>query len=306
MIVLRGHPFEWEVPGPSAVTVGVFDGVHLGHRRVIEDLVTAARRRRLLAAAVTFDPHPLAILAPAQAPAMLTSLEQRLDQFRLLGIELAGVLSFPDIRELTAADFAELVVAGSLQARLLYVGSDFRFGKDRQGDVELLIELGPRLGLEVVAVDMLGELEGVVSSTRIRRLLGDGEVARAAVLLARPYELSGRVVAGDGRGRLIGFPTANLAVPAGRMIPGDGVYACRARVGGDLVGAMVNIGHRPTFAGSDRRIEAHLFGIDRDLYGEHLVLQFIARLRDEQKFPSVEELVDQLQRDAQAAQAALQ
>jgi riboflavin kinase/FMN adenylyltransferase len=305
MIVLRGHPFEWEVAGPTAVTVGVFDGVHVGHRKVVSDLVEGARSAGLAATVVTFDPHPLRFLAPEKAPKMLTSIEQRIEQFRGLGVELVGVLYFPDIRDFAPEEFVNRVLREALQARRVVVGADFRFGRHRAGDAGLLTRMGADLGFEVAVVDLYRPGPGVVSSTSIRALLARGEVSEAAVLLGRPYQLVGRVVTGDGRGRSLGFPTANLAIEADLLVPGNGVYACRARHPEGEGLAVVNIGIRPTFAGEDRRVEAHLLDFDRDLYGADLVLTFVDRIRDERKFESIEELSLQIAEDVARARAIL-
>ena len=305
MIILRGHPFKWEVPAATAVTVGVFDGVHIGHRRVLSDLVESARLEGLLPAVVTFDPHPLQFLGPERAPQMLTSIEQRVEQFRVLGIEVAGVLYFPDIRELLAAEFAEDVLAGELRARTVVVGADFRFGRDRRGDATLLEKVGKESGFEVRVVDMFGHLDGVVSSTRIRALLNEGAVEAAAALLARPYELTGNVIRGDGRGRTIGVPTANLDVGDSTLVPANGVYATRITVGAEQYQAVVNIGTRPTFAEKERRVEAHLLDFDGDLYGQHLAISFTGRLRSEQKFESIDALKAQIDDDIARARTIL-
>jgi riboflavin kinase/FMN adenylyltransferase len=305
VIVLRGHPFEWEVPGPTAVTVGVFDGVHIGHRRVLADLVKAARERGLLPAVVTFDPHPLHFLAPDRAPLMLTSVEQRIEQFRQLGIEVSGILYFPDIRDLTAEEFATQVLAPALQAQWVVVGADFRFGRDRGGDAGLLQRMGEEEGFEVSIVDMYDREEEVVSSTRIRALLSEGNVEEAALLLDRPYELTGVVQPGDGRGRTIGFPTANLAVAPERLLPANGVYACRIRGDLGIRDAVVNIGTRPTFGGQDRRVEAFLFDFNGDLYGRDLAVRFVAGIREERTFVGVEDLRRQIEADAAAARVLL-
>jgi riboflavin kinase/FMN adenylyltransferase len=305
VIVLTGHPFEWDVASPTAVTIGVFDGVHVGHQRVLSDLVDEATRAALTPAVLTFDPHPLSIVAPEKAPLMLTSLSQRLDQFRLLGVELVGVLFFPDIREMTAHDFARQVLAGVLQSRRVVVGADFRFGRDRTGDAQLLGMDGPRLGFQVSVVDMFGHLNGVVSSTRIRRLLATGDVEQAAMLLARPYELTGRVVHGSHRGQSIGFPTANIEVPAGRLVPGDGVYAGITRLEGHRGPAVANIGHRPTFGGTGRTIEIHLLDFDSDLYGRELAFAFRSRIRQEVRFDSVDQLARQIKDDVARARLLL-
>ena len=305
MIVLTGPPFEWEVGADTAVTIGVFDGVHIGHRRVITDLIALARSSGLDAGILTFDPHPLSILAPERAPSMLTSIDQRVDQFRGLGLQMTGVLSFPDIRQMQADEFCESVIHRALRARHVVVGADFRFGRDRGGDVELLATEGERLGFVVSAVDMFGDLDGVVSSTRIRQLIGDGQVAEAADLLGRPYELAGRVVQGDERGRTIGFPTANLAVPSDRQVPGRGVYAGRATTGEGVFRAAINVGSRPTFDGLGTTIEAHLLDYEGDLYGHFLALTFDVRLREEVRFEGVEDLIGQIRVDVERVREVL-
>jgi len=305
VIVLRGNPYEWEVPGPTAVTVGVFDGVHMGHRLVLADLVAHAHQMSLLPAVVTFDAHPLRFLAPDRTPLMLTSVEQRIEQFRQLGVEVNGVLHFPDIRDLTAEEFAKKVLAQALQAHRVVVGADFRFGRDRGGDAELLMRIGGEEGFEVSVVDMFDHDEGVVSSTRVRALLVGGNVEEAARLLGRPFELTGIVERGDNRGHTVGFPTANLAVPADRLIPANGVYASMIGWNGQNRTGVVNVGTRPTFAGQGRRVEAHIFDFDGDLYGHGLAVRFVSRIRDERTFTGIEELRQQIGADAAAVRAIL-
>lgn len=305
MIVLRGHPYEWEVPGPTAVTVGVFDGVHVGHQLILRDLVTHARENGLLPSVVTFDPHPLRFLAPKRAPLMLTSVEQRIEQFRVLGVEVNGVLHFPDIRDLTAEEFANRVLAQALQAKRVVVGADFRFGRDRGGDADLLRRVAEEEGFDVSVVDMYDHDQSVVSSTRVRALLVEGNVEEAAGLLGRPYELTGFVERGDNRGHMIGFPTANLAVAVDRLVPANGVYASLAEWDGQERSAVVNVGTRPTFAGQDRRVEAHIFDFEGDLYDRELAVRFVSRIRDERAFSGINELRSQIGADAAAARAIL-
>jgi riboflavin kinase/FMN adenylyltransferase len=305
VIVLRGHPYEWEVPGPTAVTVGVFDGVHVGHQLILRDLVTHARESGLLPSVVTFDPHPLRFLAPERAPLMLTSVEQRIEQFRVLGVEVNGVLHFPDIRDLTAEEFANRVLAQALQAKRVVVGADFRFGRDRGGDADLLRRVAEEEGFDVSVVDMYDHDQSVVSSTRVRALLVEGNVEEAARLLGRPYELTGFVERGDNRGHMIGFPTANLAVAVDRLVPANGVYASLAEWDGQERSAVVNVGTRPTFAGQDRRVEAHIFDFEGDLYDRELAVRFVSRIRDERAFSGINELRSQIGADAAAARAIL-
>jgi len=304
MIVLRGHPFEWVVSAPTATTIGVFDGVHVGHRQVLGDLVESSGE--LIATAVTFEPHPLAVLAPDRAPLMLTDVDQRIAQFQALGVEVTGVLDFPEIRDLAPTEFAERVLVGALAAQRVVLGADFRFGRDRTGDVNFLRREGDRLGFVVEVVDMFGVLDGVVSSTRIRQTLSAGDVEGAAEMLARPYQLNGVVVEGDRRGRELGFPTANLEPEPNRVVPGNGVYAGWVQIGEESYPAVINIGVRPTFAGALRRIEAHLLGFQGELYGEELAIDFLVRIRDEQRFATTEALTGQISRDVATAGAILQ
>lgn len=304
--LLTGDPLGWEVDRPTVVTVGVFDGVHLGHQKVMAKVVERAGALDARPAALTFDPHPLEFLAPDRAPRMLTSVDQRAELLSELGIELVGVLPFLQIRDLPPQAFGIEVLAERLQARWVAVGADFRFGRDRSGDPELLARVGQDHGFEVEVMGMLGEKDGeVVSSTRIRRYLAEGRVADAARLLGRPFELRGTVIHGDARGTGIGFPTANLHIPERMAIPADGVYAVRAATGDDVHPAVVNIGVRPTFGVSTRTVEAHLLDFSGDLYGTEMGLRFVARLRDERRFDSVDELVAQLHRDVAAGRELL-
>ena len=305
MIVLTGPPFEWEVATATAVAIGVFDGVHVGHRRVIADLMSLGASANLSPAIVTFDPHPLAVLAPERAPLMLTSVDQRIDQFRQLGAEIAGILDFPDIRHLLASEFCEAVLSHALRAKCVVVGADFRFGRDRGGDADLLIKEGKRLGFEVSVVDLFGTVDGVVSSTRIRRLIGEGLVEDAAVLLGRPYELSGEVIEGDRRGRMLGFPTANIGIPPERQLPGRGVYAGTATIGGDVFAAAINVGTRPTFDGRGITIEAYLLDYAGDLYDRVLTIAFRVKLRGEVRFDRPEDLLRQIGRDVERVREVL-
>jgi riboflavin kinase/FMN adenylyltransferase len=305
MIVLTGPPFEWEVGVDTAVTIGVFDGVHIGHRQVIADLIKLAASSGISPATVTFDPHPLSILAPERAPKMLTSVDQRIDQFRKLGVEIAGVLDFPDIRQLLASQFCEEVLFRALRAKRVVVGADFRFGRDRGGDARLLAVEGERLGFDVSVVDLFGYRDGVVSSTRIRQLLSDGLVEEAAALLGRPYQLAGPVVEGERRGGTIGFPTANISIGPDRQLPGRGVYAGQALVGDEVHLAAINVGTRPTFDGRGTTIEAHLLDYSGDLYGRFLAIDFKARLRDEVRFDGVKALTSQIRRDVERVREVL-
>jgi riboflavin kinase/FMN adenylyltransferase len=309
MKVVRGDPRSWGLePVPRAVTVGVYDGVHLGHRHVVAALRSRAQEAGIdELAVVTFDPHPLRVVAPSQAPRMLTTVDQRLELLAGLGFDVAAVLSFDDgVRDLTPAGFAGLVLAEALHARIVVVGEDFRFGRDRTGNVASLGELGDVHGFEARVVPLVGD-DRPVSSTRIREMVAAGDVAGAAAVLGRPHELRGRVVRGDGRGSSIGFPTANLAIPDDAAVPGRGVYAVKAGPSGEPLGpGVANVGVRPTFGGTaGELVEVHLLDTDRDLYGSRLRVQFVARIRDERRFAGIDELVARITEDVAIARSAL-
>lgn len=307
MRVVRGRPSTWPLSGARrAVAVGVFDGIHLGHRQVLARLRQRATESGLEAGVLTFDPHPLAVVAPDRAPAMLTGIEHRLELLGGLQVDVTAVLTFDDVvREWSPTAFVTETLASALAADLVVVGEDFRFGKDRTGHVGLLRELGRDLGFETEIVPLVGGNQPV-SSSRIREKVAAGDVTGAAAALGRPHELWGEVIAGDGRGRSIGVPTANLAIPGGMAVPGSGVYAATAgRAADEVIPAVVNIGIRPTFGGRVETVEAHLLGFDGDLYGETLRVRFVARIRDEQRFDGIEALVAQIREDIEVAKEML-
>jgi riboflavin kinase/FMN adenylyltransferase len=255
---------------------------------------------------LTFEPHPLRIVAPDDAPAMLTGIDHRLELLAALGVEVAAVLEFDEVvREWSPTRFLTETLAGPLAAELVVVGEDFRFGKDRKGDVALLGELGGELGFTTEAVSLVGG-EVPVSSTRIREMIFAGDVTGAAASLTRPHELWGEVVPGEGRGRTIGIPTANLAVSSGMAVPKRGVYAVTmGRTADESLPGVANLGVRPTFDGEVETIEAHVLDFDGDLYGQQVRVRFVDRIRDEQKFESVDSLVEQIGRDMERARAIL-
>jgi len=293
-------------PAPIWLTIGVFDGLHLGHRALMSLVTQGATAAGGTSVVFTFRDHPLRLLAPPHCPPRLVTPARRREILQSLGVDL--LIEIPFTREFAAIP-AERFIADLLvgRCRIAHIacGSGFRFGSEGAGDVALLKAEGARLGFQVHAVRELMTGTSQASSTAIRDLVMRGEVENAASLLLRPYELEGTVVLGDQRGRQIGYPTANLQPAEGLVVPADGVYACQARVGtGDAVtthGAMVNIGVRPTFDGSRRSIEAHLFDFARDIYGAPLRLGFLSRLRGERKFAGIDDLKAQLARDEQAA-----
>lgn len=303
MKILEGNPTEWQgtTPSGSSVTIGVFDGVHRGHQRVFKELEAEG----LPTVVVTFDRHPLQVVAPEAAPRLLTSLEHRLDLFQEMDIDVVGVLPFEEVRHLKPREFVEKVVVEAFAARVVAVGTDFRFGHDRTGDVDLLHELGKEFGFAFSPVDLIEGEGQPISSTAIRILVASGRVAEAALALGRLFELRGVVVRGDGRGRRLGVPTANLSVMDELIVPGRGVYAAWAGVDGWRP-AAVNVGVRPTFGGTTEVTEAHILGFDGDLYGDQLALQFHSRIRDELTFDTPEELVAAMARDLEEATRRLQ
>ncbi len=307
MRVLRGDPKAWPEPLGSgfAVTIGNFDGVHLGHQTVLSDLAERARALGGIPRAVlTFDPHPVAVMAPAHAPRLLTSIDQRIEILDYLGVDTVGVLPFEQVRTMTPEQFVSDVLARGLGARVVAVGSNFRFGHERAGDIEALRAGGAAFGYEVDVVPLL-EGDGPVSSSGIRVMVAGGAVENARQALGRAFELRGVVVGGERRGRTIGFPTANVVPPSDMAIPARGVYAAKVRVGAHLHPAVVNVGVRPTFDGEQELVEAHLLDFEDELYGQLIGVLFERRLRDEMKFSGVAELVEQIEYDVADARGAL-
>lgn len=290
---------------PSAVTIGVFDGVHRGHAVIIDRAVAAARARDLRAVAVTFDPHPTAVVRPDAVPPLLQPVDARVAELASTGVDLVLVLPFTEeLSQRSPEEFVTHVLRGTLQAEHVVVGGNFRFGHRAAGDVAQLEELGSEHGFSAEGVDLL-DLEGdPISSTAVRDHVAAGDVGWAAAALGRPWTHRGTVVRGDGRGRTIGVPTANVVAPDGILRPGGGVYAARAHLlDGTVHDAVVNVGTRPTFDGTTTTVEAHLLGVegDLDLYDDELTLAFLERLRDERRFDGPDELVAQIGRDVEAA-----
>jgi len=289
-----------EGQGPTVVTVGMFDGVHRGHRALLGRVAAEAAARGVPPAAVTFDRHPLAILRPGSEPPLLTTLDRKVELLGEAGMEVVLVLEFTrELSEVTAEAFAAEVLFDRLAARAVVVGENFRFGHKAAGDPDLLAELGRPREVEVVAVGLHTDGDRVVSSTRVRGELAAGDVAAAAASLGRPYDVEGEVAPGDGRGRpLLGVPTANLSVPAGIALPGDGVYAghLRDELDGAARPAAVSVGTNPQF-GTERRVEAHVLDFDGDLYGHQVSVDFHDHLRGQATFPGIDELAAQMRAD---------
>ncbi|HEU4631036.1 MAG TPA: bifunctional riboflavin kinase/FAD synthetase [Gemmatimonadaceae bacterium] len=290
------------------VTVGTFDGVHLGHQDVLGRLARRAREAGLRSLLVTFEPHPLEVLRPADAPRLLTLPHEKLEVLAEVGLDYVAVVPFT--RALSALDaeaFVRRVLLARFRMRELLIGYDHRFGRGRSGDVGVLRELGARhgFGVEVVEPVRAGG-ERPVSSTMIRRAVAAGDLATAAAGLGRPYAVSGRVVPGEARGRTLGVRTINLEPPPARkLLPPEGVYAVRAQTPHGAYGGMMNLGPRPTFGDPRVSLEAHLFDVERDFYGAHVRLEFVARLRDTRRFSDAAALVAQLRVDEAEARRAL-
>lgn len=289
----------------TILTIGAFDGVHLGHRHLIGSVVKRARALECQSAVLTFDPHPDLVIHPERQRLYLTSLDERIELIERIGVDVLVLLPFTTAtKALGAREFMEQICR-SLALRELWVGWDFALGRRREGDMPRLREIGQALGYSVHPVEPL-LLDGhSVSSSRIRAVLNEGDVAAAAKLLARPFAVSGVVAQGDRRGRTIGFPTANLAPDKTHVLPADGVYVCRAQLAGETYGAVTNIGVRPTFDGTGRKVETYLLDFTGDIYGETLRVEFLHRLRGEKKFAGVNELVAQITSDTSAARAWL-
>jgi riboflavin kinase/FMN adenylyltransferase len=292
---------------PRAVlTLGNFDGVHRGHQAIIARARVEADARGGSVVALTFHPHPMAVLVPGRAPAMIQSLHDRLETLRALGVDVAVVQRFTSAFAALAPEaFVETFLLPKIELLHVVVGYNVNFGRARAGSADTLATLGARLGFGVDQVGPVRVGDEAVSSSGIRRAIGAGDVALAERLLGRPLRLRGRVVTGERRGRTLGFPTANLHVRPGVLLPADGVYAVHARVDGAALPAVLNVGIRPTFGELRRTIEAHVLDWSGDLYGRWLELDFVARLRGEQRFDGPATLVAQIGADVAAARALL-
>lgn len=300
MLLVRDELRGSVTPGDHALSVGVFDGVHNGHRMLINRMLEEGRARNLGGGVVTFHPHPVTVLRPGTPVAYLESLERRVELIRGAGANFVSVLQFTsELQQVSAADFTRLLVEDA-RMRLLVVGEDFRLGRGAEGNVDALATIGKEQGFEVIAVPLLphGDDAERISSTRVRTALAEGRMGDVAALLGRPYAIRGPVLHGDERGRTIGFPTLNIGVSADRALPPNGVYVTRAHVAGHDLDAVTNIGTRPTFDDGTRRVvETHLLDFEGDLYGQIASIELLHMLRPERKFSGVDALVEQIQAD---------
>lgn len=308
MQIDRLETLEPRATGPCAAAIGNFDGVHRGHARLVAETTAAAQELGGRSVVLTFDPHPARVLAPGSAPSALLGLAQKAELLSALGVDTLAVLPFtPGMAAWDAEDFAREVLGSCLGAAAVVVGEGFRFGQGRTGDAALLSALGGRLGWTVTTVAPVTHQGEPISSTRIRRALAAGDVEAAAELLGRRFFVDGVVEAGEGRGRVLGFPTANVA-STNETLPASGVYACLFAAGGEPAReAVANLGTRPTFeeGAAAPRLEVHVLDTDRDLYGRAVRTTFVARLRGEQRFADADALSRQIDADVARAREVL-
>jgi riboflavin kinase / FMN adenylyltransferase len=300
--------------GPTAVTIGVFDGVHRGHQALLARVAEEAAARGLLPGAITFDRHPMTVVRPGSHPRLLSTLSQRVALLGECGMAFVLVLPFTlKLSRMAAEEFAVKVLLETVSARVIVVGHNFRFGHRAAGDARLIAALAEPRGVDVIALPLDDDAGDAVSSTRIRAALGEGDVETAARLLGRPFAVEGHVVRGAERGRLLGIPTANLRVPARLALPAKGIYAGHLQVvgfhgshGSQPLPAVSNVGVSPQFGGTRLRVETYVLDFDGDLYGKRVRVTFEHRLRDETVFPDVQALVDQMNDDVALARRLLE
>ncbi|MBI5025857.1 MAG: bifunctional riboflavin kinase/FAD synthetase [Nitrospirae bacterium] len=285
----------------SVVTLGNFDGLHLGHQAIVKMVVERAREIGGTSVVVTFHPHPLKILAPDKCPPLISIYEEKIALFKKMGVAVLVKIPFtPEFSLKSPEDFVKEILCDSLDTREVFVGYNYRFGRGREGNIAKLRALGIKLGFKVVEVDQISIDGEIVSSTKIRNLLRDGAVEHAAKLLGRHYAITGIVVRGDGRGKAIGFPTANIA-PIHEIIPANGVYAVKLFIRNRCYSGIANVGYRPTFDRNTLTIEVNIFDFDEDIYGEEITLPFIRKIRDEIKFIDINSLIQQINLDIETA-----
>lgn len=289
----------------SILTLGNFDGLHLGHQELVRMIIQRAREMGALSMVVTFRPHPLKILAPEKCPPLISIYEEKIRLFERLGIDVLVKIPFTlEFSSMSPEDFVRDILCDTLGAREIFVGYNYRFGRGREGDIQKLRTLGEKYGFTVREIEQIAVDGEAISSSKIRTLLRDGDVEHAAKLLGRNYAITGIVVRGDGRGKGLGFPTANIASKH-TIIPSDGVYAVRLVVRERVYDGIANIGMRPTFNKKVLAIEVHVFNFSEDIYGEDISLYFLRKIREEKKFKGAEALVTQIKSDIEAAKEIL-
>jgi riboflavin kinase/FMN adenylyltransferase len=289
----------------TLLTIGVFDGVHAGHRYLLEKLQQRAAEKNLLSGVVTFSPHPQSVLYPHNQLPWLSSLDDRVTALEDLGVKIIAVLTFtPRIAQLSARDFISLLKK-YLEMRGIVVGPDFALGQGQQGNIDLLRALGREMEFSVEVIPSYTINGEIVSSTLIRRVLAQGDMRKVERLMGRYFQLGGKVITSDKRGRVLGFPTANLDIRPQQALPANGIYATVAQVDGKQFSSATNIGVRPTFGNGGKTVETHLLNYKGDLYGKDMRLEFVQKLRDEQSFPSSEDLKAQIEKDVREVEAIL-
>jgi riboflavin kinase/FMN adenylyltransferase len=300
---LDSTPSGW---GRCVVTIGVFDGVHRGHQQIIGRAVQRARDTDQPAVVLTFDPHPSEVVRPGSHPAVLTPLGRKADLLEKLGVNVVCVLPFTtEFSRLDAAEFVHLVLVEHLHAAAVVVGENFRFGHKAAGDLSTLRTLGRTFGFSTEEVPLLRDDDVTLSSTFVRSSIDAGEVDRAAQALGRPHRIDGIVVRGAGRGRQLGYPTANVHSDRHVAVPADGIYAGWAVLRGERLPAAISVGTNPTFEGKDRTVEAYILDFDEDIYGVELGVEFVRRIRGMERFDRIEDLVEQMGRDVEQARRIL-
>ncbi|CAN5149922.1 bifunctional riboflavin kinase/FAD synthetase [soil metagenome] len=300
---IEATPRGW---GRCVVTIGMYDGVHRGHQYIIGAAVRRAADLGIPAVVITFDPHPSEVVRPGSHPPMLTTAARKAALFEELGVDALCVLAFtPDFSRLSPDEFVHEVLVERLHAAAVVVGENFRFGHKAAGDVVLLVELGRRFGFTAEGVGLLSDGELELSSTYIRACVAAGDMRAASRALGSEHRIEGIVVRGDGRGRALGYPTANVETPAYTAIPADGVYAGRLIRHGKPLAAAISVGTNPTFSGEQRRVEAFVLDFDEDLYGEHVGVEFVERLRAMERFADVEGLLAEIGRDIERTRTLL-
>jgi riboflavin kinase/FMN adenylyltransferase len=291
--------------GETLLTIGVFDGVHAGHRHLLRKLQERAAERNLLSGVVTFNPHPQSVLHPHSQLPWLTSLDDRVGAFQRLGVKVVAVLTFtPEVAQLSAHEFMSLI-SRHLSMRGILVGPDFALGKGKEGDINMLRALGREMGFSVDVIPPFKINGETVSSTLIRRSLAEGDMRKVAKLMGRYFYLESKIITSEKRGRVLGFPTANLDIRPQQALPGNGIYATIAHVQGKHFHSATNVGIRPTFGTGEEMVETHLLNYEGNLYGKDIRVEFVQKIRDEERFPSSEELKTQIEKDIQVVEAIL-
>lgn len=305
MSVIYGLENVPREPRGRAVAVGVFDGVHWGHKAIFGRLIAEAGEGGLEALALTFEKHPAELLAPNRAPLYINTLDQRIELMQAAGVESIVVADFsPALANLARDEFVSSILRDRLQARRVVVGANFRFGKGREGDIRYLIDTAPAFGMRAIVVPAVIVNDGPVSSTRVRALVDRGDIEAASKLLGRRFALRGTVVPGKQVGRTIGFPTANIRTEPRQQLPAHGVYGVEVTIDNAMYSGVCNIGTRPTFGGDGLTVEVHIADFQGELYGKRLDLVFCRRLRDEMAFETPESLAAQILKDLQRAKEA--